>query len=207
MAHRSQNATSRERLGWLASEFLIIFVGVSAAFVVENYRDYRTHVAEFHDAMSGVTAELRNTEAKTRTYSDAIFADLARWEEADRSGKRAVPGHYRIPGATHPPTSAWNSAVSSGVARMIEPKLRTELGHYYNEFLGIHDNYDRYNQFTEREVLPRIILGPEAFYGSDGKLLPHFRVYMDLQKEFATDLRQIGASAHELRTKLEASQR
>jgi hypothetical protein len=207
MAHRSQNATWRERLGWLATEFLIIFVGVSAAFVVENYRDYRTHVAEFHDAMSGVIAELRNTEAKTRTYSEAIFADLARWEEADRTGKRAVPSHYRIPGATHPPTAAWNSAVSSGVARMIEPKLRTELGHYYNEFLGIHDNYDRYNQFTEREVLPRIILGPEAFYGSDGKLLPQFRVYMDLQKEFATDLRKIGASAHELRTKLEASQR
>jgi hypothetical protein len=175
--------------------------------VVENYRDYRTRLAEFHDAMLGVTAELRNTEAKTRTYSDAIFADLARWQEADRTGKQAVPGHYRIPGATHPPTAAWNSAVSSGVARMIEPKLRTELGYYYSEFLGIHDNYDRYNQFAEREVLPRIILGPDAFYGSDGKLLPQFRVYMDLQKEFATDLRQIGASAHELRTKLEASQR
>jgi hypothetical protein len=29
----------------------------------------------------------------------------------------------------------------------------------------------------------------------------------DVQKEFATDLHQIGASAHELRTRLEASQR
>ena len=207
MAHHSQNATWRERLAWLASELFIIFLAVSAAFVVENYRDHRTQLAEFHDAMSGVIAELRNTEAKTRTYSDAIFAELARWEEADRDGRRAVPGHYRIPGATHPPTAAWNSAVSSGVARMIEPKLRTDLGYYYSEFLGIHDNYDRYNQFTEREVLPRILLGPDAFYGADGKLLPQFRVYMDLQKEFATDLRQIGASAHELRTRLEASQR
>jgi hypothetical protein len=56
---------------------------------------------EFHDAMSGVIAELRNTETKTRIYSDAIFAELARWEEADRGGRRAVPSHYRIPGATH----------------------------------------------------------------------------------------------------------
>src|SRR6266480_522554 len=115
MAHRSQNATWRERLAWLASELFIIFLAVSAAFVVENYRDHRTQLAEFHDA---------------------------------------------IPGVTHPPTAAWNSAVSSGVARMIEPKLRTDLGYYYSEFLGIHDNYDRYNQFTEREVLPRILLGP-----------------------------------------------
>jgi hypothetical protein len=55
--------------------------------------------------------------------------------------------------------------------------------------------------------LPRILLGADAFYGADGKLLPQYRVYMDLQKEFANDLRQIGASANELRTGLEASQR
>ena len=46
---------------------------------------------------------------------------------------------------------AWNSAVASGVARMLEPNLRRDLGYFYSEFVGIHDNYDRYNQFTERE--------------------------------------------------------
>jgi hypothetical protein len=199
MAHRSQNATSRERLGWLASEFLIIFVGVSAAFVVENYRDYRTHVAEFHDAMSGVIAELRNTEAKTRTYSEAIFADLARWEEADRTGKRAVPSHYRIPGATHPPTSAWNSAVSSGVARMIERRCAPSLG-ITTTNSSASDNYDRYNQFTEREYCCASF-GPEAFYGSDGKLPLHFRVYMDLRKSSPPIFK---SAPRPLRTKLEA---
>src|SRR5205814_8887370 len=113
MAHRSQNATWRERLAWLASELFIIFLAVSAAFVVENYRDHRTQLAEFHDAMSGVIAELRNTDAKARTYSDAILAELARREEADRDGTRAVPGHYRIPGANHPPTAARDSTVSA----------------------------------------------------------------------------------------------
>lgn len=206
MSHNSPKATWRERMGWLTSELLIIFLGVSAAFVVENYRDYRTRLAEFHEAMSGVIAELTNTEKKSKIYSDAILADISRWEEADRAGKRAVPGYYRIPGATHPPTAAWNSAVASGVARQIEPKLRTDLGYFYSEFLGIHDNYERYNQFTEREVLPRMLSGPDAFYGPDGKLLPQFRVHMDLQKEFANDLRQMGTSAHELRLRLEASQ-
>ena len=180
MAHSSAKATWRQRVGWLAGELFIIFAGVSAAFVVENYRDHRTRVAEFHEAMSGVIAELANHEQKTGIYSNAILADIARWEEANRAGERAVPGHYRIPGATHPPTAAWNSAVSSGVAREVEPKLRTDLGYFYSEFLGIHDNYARYNQFTEREVLPRMLSGPDAFYGPDGKLLPEYRVYMDL---------------------------
>jgi hypothetical protein len=89
---------------------------------------------------------------------------------------------------------------------MLEPKLRIDLGYFYSEFLGVHDNYDRYNQFTEREVLPRELSGPGAFYGPDGHLLPMFRVHMDLQKEFAQDLRRLCGMAHDIRTRLETVQ-
>ena len=193
----------RGRFGRWASELLVIFVGVSAAFVVDNYRDNRNQTAEFHQALSGVTAELNRHESRSREFADGISARIKEWEEADRVGKRAIPGYYRIPGATHPPIAAWNTMVSSGLARLIEPKLRTELGYFYSEFTGIHDNYDRYNQFTEREVLPRLAAGPNAFYGPEGRILPMFRVHMDLQQEFANDLRNLSAKAHELRTRLE----
>jgi hypothetical protein len=32
----------------LAGELLVVFAGVSAAFVVENYRDNRKQIAEMH---------------------------------------------------------------------------------------------------------------------------------------------------------------
>ena len=204
MAADSQIATWRVRVGGLAGQLLIVFLGVTAAFLVENYRDNRSRDVEFHESMAGVIAELHVSETKSRGYADAILADIARWEESDRAGQRAVPGHFRIGGSTHPPTAAWNTAVASGIARQIEPKLRTDLGYYYSEFHGIHDNYDRYHQFTEREVLPRKITGPDAFYGADGKVLPQFRVHMDLQKEFANDLAKMGTMAHDLRVRLEA---
>jgi hypothetical protein len=91
--------------------------------------------------------------ALARKYSDAILAEIGNWEDAESAGKRAVAGHCRIPGAPHPPAAAWNIAVASGIARMLEPGLRRDLGYFYSEFVGVHDNYDRYNQFTEREVL------------------------------------------------------
>jgi hypothetical protein len=193
----------RTRLGWLAGELIVVFAGVSAAFVVESYRDSRNQAAEFRQALFGLTAELNRTESRGREFADGITAKIKEWEDADRSGRRAVPGYYRIPGATHPPTAAWNTMVSSGLARLIEPKLRTELGYFYSEFVGIHDNYDRYNQFTEREVLPRLAAGPDAFYGTDERILPMFRVQMDLQQEFASDLRNLCTKAHELRIRLE----
>jgi hypothetical protein len=206
MSRLDQRQSWRQRLGWLASELLVVFAGVSAAFVVENYRDNRKQIAEMHQAIAGIITELTSTETKARKYSNAILADIARWENADRTGKRAVPGYYRIPGAPHPPSAAWNSVVASGIARMLEPSLRWELGYFYSEFVGVHDNYVRYNEFTEREVLPKALSGPDAFYGPDGRLLPAFRVHMDLQKEFAEDLRRLSSMARDLRVRLEAVQ-
>jgi hypothetical protein len=206
MFHLDQKQTWRQSLGWLGGELLVVFVAVSAAFVVENYRDNRKQIAEMQQVIAGIVTELTSTETKARSYSDAILADIARWEAADRTGKRAVPGYYRIPGVPHPPSAAWNSAVASGIARMLEPSLRWDLGYFYSEFVGIHDNYVRYNEFTEREVLPNALLGPDAFYGRDGRLLPSFRVHMDLQKEFAGDLLRLSSMARDLRSRLEAVQ-
>jgi len=159
---------------------------------------------ELHQAVSGIITEMEHYEKRSVEYADAFNAATERWAAADRQGGRAVPSYYRIPGATHPPSAAWNTAVTSGIARMLEPELRMDLGYFYSEFHGIHDNYDRYNQFTEREVLPRLTNGPDAFYGPDGKLLAIFRVHMDLQNEFAADLRRLGQTAHDLRTRLES---
>jgi hypothetical protein len=206
MSHLEQKQSWRQRLGWLKGELVAVFAGVSAAFVVETCRDNRKQIAEMHQAVAGIITELSSTETKARKYSDAIMADISRWEDADRAGNRAVPGYYRVPGAPHPPAAAWNSAVASGIARMLEPNLRRELGYCYSALVGIHDNYDRYNQFTEREVLPRSLSGADAFYGPDGHLLPAFRVHMNLQKEFAEDLRRLSNFAHDLRVRLEAIQ-
>ena len=199
-----QKQSWRSRLGWLAGQLFVIFLGVTAAFVVENYRETLSQREELHQAVTGIITELKHHEQRAVQHADAFDAAIGRWVAADREGRRAVPGYHRIPGAPYPPSAAWNSAVTSGIARMFEPNLRMDLGYFYSELIGIHDNYDRYNQFTEREILPRLTSGPDAFYGTDGKLLPIFQVHMDLQKEFSADLRRLGGVAHDLRLRLEA---
>ena len=196
--------TWRSRVGWLAGQLFVIFLGVSAAFLVENYRQRENDKAEMMQAVAGIIKELEEYEIKSVKFADGFDSAIEKWKTADRQGERAVPGYFRIPGSSHPPTAAWTATVNSGLARMFDPDLRRELGYYYSEFVGIHDNYDRYNQFTEREVLPRLIQGSDAFYGADGKLLPMFRVHMNLQTQFAADLRRLAQMAHDLRLRLEA---
>lgn len=204
MSRPTDTQNWRTRVGWLAGQLFVIFLGVSAAFVVENYRETLSQKEELHQAVAGIITELEHYETRAAKFADAFNAATERWATADRAGERAVPGYYRIPGAPHPPSAAWNTAVTSGIVRMLEPNLRMDLGYFYSEFVGIHENYGRYNEFTEREILPRLSAGPDAFYGPDGKLLPIFRVHMDLENEFAADLRRLGQMAHDLRTRLEA---
>jgi hypothetical protein len=203
MAAGDQMQSWRSRLGWLAGQLLVIFLGVTAAFLVENYRESLSQREELHQAVNGLIAELEDYEMRSARITNAFDSAIETWKTADRRGQRAIPGYYRIPGAPHPPIAGWTTMVNSGIARFLDPKLRRDLSYYYSEFVGIHDNYDRYNQFTEREILPRIASGPDAFYGPDGKLLPIFRVQMDLETEFAADLRRLTVMAHDLRTRLE----
>ena len=159
---------------------------------------------QLRQARAGIVAELIRYESRALQHADSITASIERWRRADRAGEQAIPGHYRIPGATHPPTSAWDAAVSSGVARLFDPQLQLELGYFYTEFVGIHDNYVRYLEFSEREHLTREISGAPAFYDPSGRLLPVFRVQMTLLEEFGSDLRRISGLAGEIRRELEA---
>ena len=54
MSHLESKAKLVPALGWLVGEHIVVFTGVSAAFVVENYRDNRNQVNEMHQAVAGI---------------------------------------------------------------------------------------------------------------------------------------------------------
>jgi hypothetical protein len=185
------------------TELLVIFAGVTAAFFVEGYRETLDERAQLRQATQGIVAEMFHYENRGLEHADSIDQRLARWRAADAAGARAIPAFYRLPGAPNPPTAAWDAAVSSGVASMFEPQLRIELGYFYSEYLGIHSNYVRHLSFVEREMLPRVAAGPDAFYDGRGNLRPEFGVQMSLLEEFGRDLRRLSEEAGELGVKLE----
>lgn len=196
----------RWRPNWrrAAVELVVIFVGVTSAFFVESYREHLVAEENLRQASTGILSELRSFEKRGGEYATAFTEPLERWREANAAGRRAVPEFYRIPGAPTPPTAAWNAAVASGVASQFEPEFRFELGYFYSEFVGIHDNYLRHLDFIEREVLPRVEAGPDAFYDASGRFDPAVRVRMELVEEFAADLERLSLVAGELADELEA---
>jgi len=183
---------------------LTIFVGVTAAFFFDGYRDQLEQEQQLRDTRMGIITELEHYENHGGKIADDIDTSIARWKAADAAGIQAVPGYYLMNGAPRPPTAAWTSAVASGVASRFDPKTQLELGYFYSEYAGIHDNYLRRLVFTEQEILPRAVSGPPAFYDASGKLLPQFQVHMDMLGRFSADLRRLNIEATRLRVKLQA---
>ena len=58
MAQSEKRGRWRGHVGWLAGQLIVVFAGVSAAFVVENYRDTQNQQAKFRQAFSSVIAML-----------------------------------------------------------------------------------------------------------------------------------------------------
>ena len=46
MAHSEKSGSWRGHVGWLVGQLIVVFAGVSAAFVVENYRDSKNQQAD-----------------------------------------------------------------------------------------------------------------------------------------------------------------
>jgi len=188
----------------VAAELVVVFVGVSAAFVVDGYRERLSQAEELRLVTDAIIQELSLYEEANRRIADSIDVRFDAWEAATDSGLRAIPDFFRTKGAPRPPAAAWEAAVSSGSASRFHPALRFELGYFYSEFLGVHENYARRLSFIESEVLPRAQLGVDAFYGFGGDLLPEVRVEMTLLREFGADLRDLAVVASDLRERLQS---
>ncbi|SRR5258706_8890092 len=186
------------------AQLTAIFVGVTLAFLFEGYRKQIDEAADLRQAVDNIVTELGHFEEHGTTLAERIAQSIEAWHEADHAGRQEAPVLHRIPGAQSPPTAAWDSAVSSGLANRLEPALRLELGWFYSEYVGIHANYARRESFAEQEVMPRALQGAAAFYGSDGKLRPEFQVHLALMGEFAADLKRLSLQAGELKRKLQA---
>lgn len=196
--------STRGRIARGALELLVIFIGVTAAFFVDGRREQLDRAGHLAEARRGILAELDRYSVRAVFHADSIDAYFAAWRADQAAGSRTAPQFYRIPGATHPPTAAWDAAVASGVVNFFEPEIRVQLGYFYKEFLGIHDNYVRNLHFIERDVLPRQHRGATEFYDATGRLEPEIATYMMLHQEFADDLRELAAAATTLKARVEA---
>jgi len=90
---RTSNGSYAWRPDWrrAATELAVIFIGVTAAFFVESYRERLEADEDLREASVGILEELRTFEARGDDYVSSFRAPLDAWRAEDEAGRRAVP--------------------------------------------------------------------------------------------------------------------
>jgi hypothetical protein len=185
-------------------ELLAIFAGVSSAFFVENYREELEDQERREEITAVLMRELHTYVDRAPFVTREMSRRLDDWEAERLGGSRQPPAYYREPAAETPPTAVWAATVSSGGVNLLESDLFYDLAFFYHRLASVSQRYIRYNTFTEREVLSRLKVGPEAFYGtSTGELGAEFQSHMDQLGEIRDELSALTAIGNDLISRLE----
>jgi hypothetical protein len=183
----------------LASELLIIFAGVYGAFWVERYRQEMEDRERATTILEALAREIDGITAEGPHVRDAMAAALNAFDSATALGLHPAPAYYREPAAETPSISVWQATVASGGVNLLDPNLFFSLAAFYNRVESFSRRYLRYNEVTERDLLPRLSQGAEAFYDPlSGTLDPTFEVHMDQLRTLRFEADQILERAESL---------
>jgi len=196
----------RPHLPKIALELFIVFVGVSAAFALDDYRDARQLNIRRHAIYTALDRELgQMAETRGPMLQHEMSAELATWDQALARGDKPMPPAFKLEGAERPPTGVWDAAVASGSIELIDPNLFYELARFYNRAHSAGDLYQRYSSAAQADVWPHVNEGPRAFWQHDGQLRPAIAADVERLRDFRDSQGQLNREARVLRSKLRAA--
>jgi hypothetical protein len=184
-------------------ELLTVFVGVTLAFLFDNYRQRSDEHEHQRILQQAVVADVAAFEKGLTHHLISVREGLARFDSLRAAGKRPVPFFLRVGGAERPPTDVWQAVMQSGAGELFDADLMVKLSNFYNETSGEATRYQRYTTFTEQRIFPILESDTSAFYDSrTGDLKPEFKAHIRQLREIASDFEGQAAAAHELSREL-----
>lgn len=202
-----QTGRVQERLGpflsKIALELFIVFIGVSAAFAVENYREARNEDSRREAIYRALDRELKQmAETVGPVLQRQMTEQLEAWDRAVARGEKPLPPDFRIPDAERPPTGVWKAATATGTIELIEPELMFELARFYMRAESAGDLYQRYASSAQADVWPHLAEGPSAFWRPDGTLRHEIAAHVQRLRDFRDRQGKLSGQAKSLREKL-----
>ena len=191
----------RDLIGRFAFELVIIFVGVTAAFSLENAREIREETQYRSQMVRALRTSLDDWAEHGQAVDRQIEGLLRGYDLARRQDLHPLPHIYRERGAERPPTRAWDGIVATGAARALDPDMFFRLARFHGRADSFGDRYLRYNDFSEGRVLP-YTGDPGSFYDADGALKPEYAAYVERLRDLQRELRALIAEAAQLRDAL-----
>ena len=191
-AHLSTRHATRipRRLGRfvarLSFELLVVFIGVTLAFLAENRRKERERAAQAREVYAALAAELADHTTVGQQILDQYLTRQRDWDAAFARGDRPIP--WYIPWSNSgPPRAAWEATLASGGINVMDPPLFYELAKYYRLVEVYMVPVDGPDPFVDTEIVPYLGQGADAFYlPGKHQLRPKYQAYLERRRAVLT---------------------
>ncbi|MEZ4424563.1 MAG: hypothetical protein R3E98_14235 [Gemmatimonadota bacterium] len=201
-AHRPAPPGRRAVTLRVLAELSVIFVGVFGAFVAEDVRQTREDRQRAQHIYAAILGEMHAFSSRAPLVAAEMDRIEAEWNAARAQGHAPPPPYYREPRAESPPSAIWEATLASGGVALLDPDLFNRLAVFYNRLISMSDRYRRYNEVTEREILPHVDDGPDRFYEESGRLRGLYRAHLsmlaEIREELALLITEVGPLEREL---------
>lgn len=191
----------RGLFGKFAFELVVVFIGVTAAFAIENWRQEAEEARYRSTVVVAVGQTFGSVATHGRGISRAISDKLRVFDDGVARGDQPKLPVYREPGGEGPPTQIWDGLMSTGALKALKPDMVWRLAAFYNELNSVGDRYLRYNAVTETLVFGLDPDQAEAWV--DGRLKPEFRAYVEQLRELRAANDSVIRKADRLRRDIE----
>jgi hypothetical protein len=199
----SPKGPSRDLLSKVGLELFVVFAGVTAAFAVDDYREFRSENERRKAVYLALDRELTQmAETHGPRFQAEMTRQLNAWDQAIARGEKPIPPTFRLPGAERPPTGVWNAAVATGSIELIDPELFYELARFYNRADSAGNLYQRYSTDAQAYIWPYVGRGPNAFWETNGEPREQVLVSVQRLRDFRQRQGELGQEAQQLRARL-----
>jgi hypothetical protein len=202
LSQRLSDLFAAHRLAKLGLELMSVFIGVTLAFWLENWREERQREDSSKAVYQAIAAEVGIAARGGGEMDEEIRKGIRDWVARYQRGEKPVPYVYMFERSPRPPAGVWEAALASGLVTLVELPLLVCLARYYRRLESSGETYISYKQFAENEVLP-YARDPAWFYDGEGRLKPQYHGSMMQIIRWSNEHARIVRQAQELLPVLE----
>ena len=147
------------------TELLVVFVGVYAAFAVQEWDEEREHEERARQVRAALAEEIRDVQINSYRFALQLPGYLAGIDSALAAGEavRPEPQMEAIGFRPH----VWEATLASGGIALLDVRTFYDLSRFYNELNAGFEQLRQLRALSEAQLLPRLNDPPESFVEPD----------------------------------------
>lgn len=169
------DAGGRWRIGRLVLELFVVFIGVTSAFLVDQYREQRARDERRDQMAAALVQELASLADALESESPDFERAAADFEAREEAGERPPLRMAYLNGAFR--ADMWDAALAVGGVELLDPSLAVRLSFFYTQVGELGGEVERWNRLSEELLLPYVSAGSDRFYDESGRLRPEYEWY------------------------------